>query len=491
MRGTAIVRIAGRFKRAHRALALACALALAGCAGESAKTLIPSAAPRLVGTGVDQGFDRERARLLATFGGEYRAPAVRALLDDVVRRLVAASDEPGRSYRVTILNSPAPNAFALPGGDLFITRGLLALANDTSEVAAVMAHEVAHVTARHALQRAELERRSAIVEQVVAEVLDDRAGSELIQMRNRVGIAGFSRAQELEADEIGVMMTAKAGFDPFGAVRFLESLGRDAAFRAASTGEARKRSGMNFLSSHPSPPERMQRALAAARAAPKGVLADRETERATWLAAVDGIIYGDDSQAGLIRERRFIHPVLGFSFVAPDGTVMENSPQAVIGIIPGRSAALRFDSVKAGGSPEDVIGRGWMDGVSMGRVETLMVNGLPAATAIAAGSDWSFRLAAVRQGDVVHRFIFAARELTPDIDRSFRATLDSFRILTADEAARARPLMLRSVTARGGETAEAFVRAMATERPLERFLVLNGLESPTVTTGRSYKIVTE
>ncbi len=476
-------------RRLRLAAAAACALLAAACASDrSTAPLIPSSAPRIVGA--ETGYDRERGRLLAVFGGEYRAPAARAVLDDVVARLVAHSAEPGRSYRVTILNSPSPNAFALPSGDLFVTRGLLALANDTSEIAAVLAHEIAHVTARHALTRAELERRSAIVEQVVTEVLDDPAAGRTVQLRNRIGLAGFSRAQELEADEIGVAMTAAAGFDPFGAARFLETLGRDAALRTGSAGDARKR-GMNFLSTHPSPPERIARVLAVARNAARTAAPDRAAENARWLAALDGILHGDDPQAGVIRERRFIHPVLGFAFTAPEGTLLENSPQAVVGVVADRQAALRFDSLRTTATPEEVVGRGWIEGVSMGRVETLAVNGLPAATVTAAGQDWSYRIAAIRQGDLLHRFIFAARELTPEFDRMFMATLASFRAVTAEEAAMTRSHALRVVVARPGDTVETLARMMKTDRPTERFRALNGIEGQALVAGRAYKIVGE
>ena len=489
MRGMTAV-VGGPWLRTLRvAAAAACALLAAACASDrSTAPLIPSSAPRIVGA--ESGYDRERGRLLAVFGGEYQAPAVRSLLDDVVRRLVAASAEPGRAYRVTLLNSPAPNAFALPSGDLFVTRGLLALANDTSEIAAVMAHEIAHVTARHALQRAELERRSEIVERVVAEVLDDPAAGETVQIRNRIGLAGFSRAQELEADEIGVAMTAAAGFDPFGAARFLETLGRDAALRAGSAGETGKRS-MNFLSTHPRTPERIARVLAVARAAPKTAVPDRAAENARWLAALDGILHGDDPRAGLIRDRRFIHPLLGFTFTAPDGASLENSPQAVVGMIAGRQAALRFDSLRTNTTPEDALGRGWIEGVSMGRLEPLTVSGLPAATVLAAGQDWSYRIAAIRQGDLLHRFIFAARDMTPELDRMFMATLASFRLVTTEEAGRARSHVLRIVTAQPGDGIERFARMMDTDRAAERFRVLNGIEGQALVVGRSYKVIAE
>src|SRR3954470_13116244 len=146
---------------------------LGGCAlltgDEGAIAPLPPAAPRAV----DTQSERDHAKLVAAFGGEVRAPVAQRILSDVVRRLVAATDRPDETYRITILNSPVVNAFALPNGRLYVTRGLLALANDTAEIAAVLSHEIAHVTLRHASLRSELEARSALLTRVTEKVLDN------------------------------------------------------------------------------------------------------------------------------------------------------------------------------------------------------------------------------------------------------------------------------------------------------------------------------
>jgi predicted Zn-dependent protease len=483
----------GRWMRAARTARLillsGLVLTLAGCGSDRIGTpAIPVGAPRV--TGIAIGQDRERASLIAAFGGEYDAPVAKALLTEVTRRVVAASEDPSQSYRITILNSPATNAFALPSGDLFVTRGLLALANDPSEVAAVIAHEVAHVTARHALQRAELERRTAIVARVVSEVLDDRVSGDVVQARGQLSLASFSRAQELEADEIGVRTIAAAGYDPFGAARFLGALGRDAALRAIMLGEKPGQQGLNFLSTHPTTPERAAQALAVARSVPARSPVDNDRER--YLAATDGIIYGDDPAEGLVRGRRFLHPKLGLTFTAPEGFVLDNSPSAVIGVLPGRGLAIRFDSMPAfTGQPEDALRQGWIDGVSLGEIESLTINGLPAASMVVAGTEWSFRLAAIRLGTATYRFIFAAQRMSPEIDRMFRQSIESFRPLGLEETAAARPLRIRRIVAGPTDTVERFVGMMGVERPQDRFMVLNGLDRPTLQAGRSYKVITE
>ncbi|TXM86071.1 M48 family metalloprotease, partial [Methylobacterium sp. WL122] len=184
---------------------------------------VPPEAPRTTGRPANV-TDADHTKLVASFGGEYRAPATLRLLTEVTDRLVAASDRPDQTYVVTLLDSPVVNAFALPSGRLYVTRGLVALASDTSEIAAVLAHEIAHVTLNHATARTELELRSQLVSRVVADVLNDPATGAQLQSQSRFALARFSREQELEADAAGVRTLAKAGYDPYGAGRFLTAL---------------------------------------------------------------------------------------------------------------------------------------------------------------------------------------------------------------------------------------------------------------------------
>jgi len=244
-------------KRAWSARLAAIVLAsmLGGCAGfelqgekPAPRVEAPLAAPRTVG--VDALTTAEHKRLIAQFGGEYRWPAAETYLNDILSRLAAASETPTTPYRVTILNTPVVNAFALPSGNLYISRGLLALANDSSEVAAVMAHEIAHVTARHAAARAEREKQAALIAEA-ASVIQSRQKGEEVESYQRLSFAGFSRQQEIEADRIGVGVIARAGFDPYGAARFLTSLGRSTAMRAELVGQ-KSNDRPDMLATHPS-----------------------------------------------------------------------------------------------------------------------------------------------------------------------------------------------------------------------------------------------
>jgi predicted Zn-dependent protease len=455
--------------------------ALSGCSTFDGSSSLPADAPRVVGA--EPARDRDHERLVAAFGGEARAPQARQLLSSVTERLIAASDRPDESFQITILNSPAVNAFALPNGRLYVTRGLLALANDTSEIAAVLAHEIAHVTLRHASQRSELQARSTLIKRVTENVLNDATEAAALQSQSRSTLASFSRSQELEADQAGVKVLARAGFDPYGAPRFLTALGRSATGSDASA---------DMLASHPSTRERVSLALQAARRANAPGIG--EAGRPAYLSVIEGIAYGDDPADGVVRGRRFIHSRLGVSFEAPDGFTLENTSQAVLGASSDGSRRLLFDAADTpnGQSLEEVLRSTWNDTIEPGSLVTATVNGLPVAKALSVGKEWSFRLSAIRIGNTTFRLIMAARTGSSDLSEIFERTLESVRQVRPEEAQAIRPLRIEVVTAREGDTVQSLASRMVVDRALERFLLINGLErTSAVKPGEKYKIAVE
>lgn len=453
---------------------------VAGCSSFGGNGTLPANAPRVLGP----DRDRDHIRLVSAFGGEGRAPQLQRLLTDAVNRLVMATDRPDESYQVTILNSPVVNAFALPNGRLYVTRGLLALANDTSEVAAVLSHEIAHVTLRHASQRSELQARSELIERVAENVLNNSQEAAVVQDQARSTLASFSRSQELEADQTGITVLARAGFDPYGAPRFLTALGRS----AASTGNT----GPDRVASHPSTSARIAKALQAARrAGPPGM---GDTGRFEYLTALDGLSYGDDPSDGVVKGRRFIHARLGVAFEAPVGFTLENTSQAVLGSSADGERRLLFDAADtpAGQSLEEVLRSTWTDTIEPGSLVTTTLNDLPVVTALSNGKEWTFRLSAIRIGNTTYRLIMAARSGGPDLEDMFQRTLNSVRQVQPEEARRIRPLKLQIVAAQPGDSAQTLAARMPVDKALDRFLLLNGLDrAGPLRAGDRYKIVVE
>jgi predicted Zn-dependent protease len=461
---------------------LCAALALSACGDasrfEAASSVKPTVAAKPPKPAVVQtpAAEKEHERILASYGGAYDDPRLEALITKTVDRLVAASERPDLAYKVTILNSGAVNAFALPTGQLYVTRGLIALASDTSEISSVLSHEMAHVLAKHASIREEQARQASIVTRVVTDMGSDPDLTALALAKSKLTMASFSRAQEFEADGIGVGISARAKFDPYGASRFLAAMERNAALKASRTPLDPR--AQDFLSSHPATPERVQNAQANARqySSPDGGERDRET----YLTAIDGIVYGEDPSEGFVRGRRFLHPKLGFTFQAPEAFTLDNTAQAVIGVREGGNQAMRFDVVRVPSEQtlSDYLNSGWMENVDKATTEELTINGFPAASAVARGDQWQFRVYALRFGSDVYRFIFAAKQKSTESERNARETVNSFRRLTLAEIQAARPLRIKVITVQPGDTVESLSHRMSgIDRPLERFRVLNGLEN--------------
>ncbi|HVY18822.1 MAG TPA: M48 family metalloprotease [Bauldia sp.] len=476
-----------RFGRTLAAL-LAAGLLLAGCtsAGKNSPTAAIFGADS--GAAINGVDTQEHSRIVAAYGGIYHDAKVEQTLVPIVSRIVASSDRPDQAYRITILNSPAINAFALPGGYLYVTRGLLALANDSSEVAAVLAHEMGHITANHAAARQNKAREALIVSKAVSEVLQDDNSGQLALASSQRTLASFSRQQELEADAIGVRTIGKAGYDPFAASRFLTAMAHYSDFRASQT---LRDKAPDFLASHPSTPERVDFAEKAARQF--GAPGIGETDRDRYLSGIDGMVFGDDPGQGFVRDRTFIHPGLAIGFTVPDGFVIDNTSDAVLATgVDG--TALRFDAVglATGTDLVEYLKSGWINGLDENSIQSFSVNGLQAASAEAQAKGWFFQIAVIKaQGAATYRFIFANETANDTFRKEAQQTTASFRSFTPQELAQLKALHIHIVTAVAGDTEAIVARRMhGVDRPRELFRALNDLDpGDAIQPGTKLKIV--
>lgn len=487
-------------KPARGLTALAVALMLGGCQSILEQSYEPSVAPSQTPQIVDevQKNDpraemgaREHPRIVASYGGEYRDVKTEQLVARITGALTLVSENPQQSYRITILNSPAINAFALPGGYVYVTRGLLALATDASEVAAVLSHEMAHVTANHGIERQQREEAEVIASRVVTEVLSSELAGKQALARSKLRLAAFSRNQELQADVIGVRMLGEAGYDPYAAARFLDAMGAYARFNAV---DPTNDQGLDFLSSHPTTPQRVQFARGHARNfGMEGQTGD--TGRDYYLAGIDGLLYGDSPNEGYVRGQTFLHGNLAIRFEVPTGFRIDNKADAVMATGPGE-VAVRFDLVddKAGGALTDYIASGWVTGLMPETIRTDFVNGMPAARARASADRWDFDVTVIRNGAKIYRFLTAVpkgNEAT--LNATANKLRQSFRRLSPGEVASLKPLRIRVVTVRPGDTVQSLAQQMlGTDRKVELFRLLNGLPiGATLQPGQKVKIVAE
>jgi len=484
-------------RRARTVLVLAALFGLAGCTSLSNmgldEDLAPSARP-VIADNVRSGRlarigAAQHPRILASYGGEYSDMRLERMVAGIVGRLVTVSDNPSQVYQISILDSPVINAFALPGGYLYVSRGLLAVANDSAELAAVIAHEMAHVTANHGVLRQQREAEAVLASRVVSEVLSDKAAGQRALARGKVALAQFSRNQELEADGIGIAAMGEAGFDPYAAADFQTAM---STFNAFNSGTDAQVNSLDFLSTHPSTPQRVALALGHARKFGARGVGDRD--RPAYLAGIDGMLFGDSPDEGYVRGRTYAHADLGIAFEFPAGFDIENRPEAVLAARASDGAGIRFDGVDVPRrqSLTDYLASGWVEGLDPSTVRAVSINGLDGAAARARVGRWDFDVTVVRGGGQVYRILVAVPVGTGGLDALAQNSRTSFRMLSAAEKANLKPLRIRLVQAGNGDTVESLSRAMlgTTDKP-GFFRVLNGLEpGEAVVAGQYYKTVT-
>jgi predicted Zn-dependent protease len=449
--------------------------------------------------------DEAHPQLLQEFGGAYNGPQTSYV--NRVGQNIAVQSGLSRSpsdFTVTLLNSPVNNAFAIPGGYVYVTRQLMALMNDEAELAGVLGHEVGHVAARHSKKRQSAATRNSILG-VLGAVLGSAIGDSggllgglggLLQ-NNAMKVAqlatlGFSRSQELEADQLGVQYLRSAGYDPMALSTMLASLANQTSLDARlSGGDAR--SLPEWASTHPDPASRVRNAEALASRA-GGAGGNRNA--AAFLASLDGVLYGDDPAQGVVEGREFLHPDLRLRFSVPSGYGMQNGTAAVS--ISGNGGQAQFSTAPYSGDMNAYIASVFRavagnTAISPGTIQRTTVNGIPAYYSTARVNSQS------GQVDVtVFAYEFSRSQAFHFVTLTqagrgsvFNSMFNSVRRLSTAEAAAIRPRRVDVVTVSRGDTVASLARRMAySNYQTERFQVLNRLNaSSRVTPGQKVKIV--
>jgi len=440
---------------------------------------------------------QEHQKIVPQFGGVYENAELSAYIASIGNLLARTSEIPDQKFTFTVLDSPIVNAFALPGGYVYVTRGLLALAGSEAEVAGVLAHEIGHVAARHAAERYGQNVAANIAGVGLGVLLGSKAISDTFSAASAVALRSFSRDQEYEADFLGVRYLTRAGFDANAMAGFLSQLQADSRLEAELAGQPGSADEFNIMQTHPRTADRIQRAIAEAGAVS---VQNPIVGRDVFLDKIDGMLYGDNPDQGLIRDRRFVHPALRFAFTVPEGFRLGNSSERVVARGP-EGAGIIFDraSESGTGAMTAYLTQVWAKGVSLQNVEAITVNGMAAATGQvsvnSSGGPRDLRLVAIRyDAQTIYRMLFVTPpKLTASLSLPLRETTYSFRKLSAAEATAVKPWRLVVHKVRPGETANALAeRSPFADHRLKRFLVLNGLaENSPLPAGRAVKLVIE
>lgn len=399
----------------------------------------------------------EHPKILQQYG-QVEMPELQAYVQSVGERLVAHSHRPDLIYRFTVLDSAMVNAFALPGGYIYITRGMLAYLNSEAELAAVLGHEMGHVTARHAVRQHSAATATGIIGTILAAQVGVRGAQDLANVLGTAFVRGYGREHELESDRLGAEYLARAGYDPQAMLRVIQVLKEQELFetqRAKEEGrEPRVYHGL--FSTHPDNDRRLQEVIRAADQFRAPVALDDGRER--FLKHIDGLVFGDSEREGVRRGRDFYHGELGFALRFPAGWYIENHPDRIVAHPPGGHALLQLtvaDLNRRIPPREYLVQRLNLKDLSHG--EEIQHQGLTGYTAIAP-SDTPFgrrptRVVVLYFKDKAYVFAGAAKNADKpfDYDREFVDTARSFHALTEQERALARPQRLRVVRAAAGQ----------------------------------------
>ena len=444
----------------------------------------------------------EHPKMLQAFGGTYDDAALEAYVRAIGRKLVAQSELPDENFQFFVLNDDTVNAFALPGGYVYVSRGLIALCEDEAELAGVIGHEIGHVTARHSAQRYSSAMATNIgltAVGILGSILGAPSGlNNVVSLGAQAALQSYSREQELEADRLGARYMSRVGYSPAALTDFFAKLDMQNGIEADKQGKSKD--NFSVMSTHPRTSDRISQARELAH---RHMPANPKRERALFLGQVDGLLFGKDPKEGFMRGNDFVHPDIGFQFSFPPDFTVKNSKSDVTGSDANGNIII-FDmenpKVATGfANLNDYLAKAWAPNakVSINNVERLTINGLDASTGTASVNTnqgrRDLRMLAIRGNrDQIFRFMFATvPSNTSAMSLPLRRVTYSFKLLSPDERDNIDAPRIRLHKVKSGDTESGLARKM----PLGKynddwFKVLNLNElSNGLRTGDTVKVV--
>ena len=433
------------------ALLIGAACATNPVTGKKQMSLLSEAEEIAIGQQQDAEIRREM--------GVYDDPALQRYVNDIGQQLARASHRPNLPWSFTIVDSPAINAFALPGGYIYITRGLLAYLDDESELAGVLGHEIGHVTARHAAQAYTRQAQAGIGLAVLSIFVPSAAPfADLGSAGLSVLFLRHGREAELEADRLGVEYGSGAGYDPAGVPRFLATLAR--------INTLSERGVPNWLSTHPDPGSRVVKAEPVA----TKFAGDAKTlNRDQYLERINGLVFGDKPEDGVVRGNEFLHPLLRIGVTFPEGWELTNTESAVLAQEPGTQHFMVLQEVdqsrlrqgyagKAGSVADTAVAAMKNAGYDVvdGRMER--INGNEAHVGLYRGNTKDVGKVLMRAAHIaIGRQLYVVAGFAPEkefevVDRDILPAVRTFRQLTTAEATAIRPNRISFYQVKAGDS---------------------------------------
>jgi predicted Zn-dependent protease len=406
--------------------------------------------------------------------GRYDDEQLQAYVNEVGQRIAASSHRPEITYTFTVLDSEETNAFALPGGYIYITRGIMSYLNSEAELAAVLGHEIGHVTARHAVRQQTGATAAGIGATLIAVLTGSGSLANIANVAGSALIAGYGRDMELEADSLGARYIGALGYDPEAMIDVVRLLKNQEMFEIQRAREENREPQVyhGVFSSHPDNDTRLKEVVASAGKVAAGE--QRPDNRNVYLSRITGLPVGPSEAQGVTRGTRFYHPDMGFTVAFPTGWRVQNQPTKLVGATPQKDTTLQLFVMPypPGMTPEQFLARN-LQGTRTERGEPLEVNGLPGYTAIAQnvslpwGNKGPARYAVIYMNNQAFVF-FGASRITSALashDAVLLSSIKTFRRLREREFELADPDRILVVKA----TPQTTIEGLAKTSPIEKY----------------------
>jgi len=411
----------------------------------------------------------------------YYNPALEELVQRVGKKLVANSHRPNLDFRFTVVDSAAVNAFALPGGYIYINRGMLAYLGSEAELAAVLGHEIGHVTARHSVRQQSTATLTSVLGTILAASTGISGADSLTNMAGTAIVRGYGRENELEADRLGAEYLAKSGYDPEAMLEVVGVLKNQEAFDVTvARKEGREPNAYHGLfATHPDNDARFREVVTAARKFKTG--STTRIGRDSFLLRLDGVTFGDSEREGIIRGNRFYHKDLNFALTFPKDWRIDNQAQRIVAAPASKDGLVQMTvaGIKGKQSPRQFMEQ-QLQLKNMRQGKPFSAGGLKGYTAVAnSQTPWGLarvRYAVVRRGDSAYIFAGTTNDRkNPDkYDAAILATAKSFHTLTAAEKKLATAKQLDIIRATGGMSYAGLARrSPISDYPEEQLRLMN------------------
>lgn len=430
--------------------------------------------------------------------GLYDDPELQRYVSNIGMRLAKASERPNLPWQFAVVDEPAVNAFALPGGYIYVTRGIMAFLHDEEQLAGVLGHEIGHVTARHSAQQY-TQATTAGVGLTLLSIFVPEARPFQGIAENALGLLFLKhgRDDELQADRLGAQYTAQTGWDPAGVAGMLRTLAR------LDEASGSRRGVPNFLSTHPAPADRVQRITQYVQQNPMPAgtadRANRGGNEATYERIVDGMVFGDSPRQGIVRNGVFLHPELRLGLNFPRGWDVQNSAQQVVAKAPNAEHYLLLQLIPNPQGSIQQIAQGSMVNAGFRPLdgERTQINGLDAFVGTYQGNMQGLGNAGTLAAHIVlNNRVYLLAGIAPAnqfnaAQAQFVGAIKSFRQLSAQEAANVRPNRVDLYTVRSGETWVSLAERTGGLVGASTLAIMNGYEpNQPPRAGDQIKIVT-